>query len=243
MIALQSVTKHFQHRGKAVTALASVSLEIAKGDFIAIIGPSGSGKSTLLHLFGGMLSPTAGKVRFGGDSLYDLSSDERSTIRRHKIGFVFQTFNLVPYLTALENVQVPLVLAGLGEEEQKRRAEMLLGRVGLSDRLDHKPRELSVGQQQRVALARMLANDPALILADEPTGNLDPETSAGIMDFLGELNDEGRTIVMDTHDLRLAGRAKRVLRLVNGSIQPDGQARPLPAAITSPEPKKALSTN
>jgi putative ABC transport system ATP-binding protein len=231
MIALQSVTKQFQHRGKAVTALASVSLEIAKGDFIAVIGPSGSGKSTLLHLFGGMLSPTAGKVRLGGDSLYDLSSDERSTIRRHKIGFVFQTFNLVPYLTALENVQVPLVLAGLGEEEQKRRAEMLLGRVGLSDRLDHKPRELSVGQQQRVALARMLANDPALILADEPTGNLDPETSAGIMDFLGELNDEGRTIVMVTHDLRLAGRAKRVLRLVNGSIQPDGQARPLLADI------------
>jgi putative ABC transport system ATP-binding protein len=156
---------------------------------------------------------------------------------------VFQTFNLVPYLTALENVQVPLVLAGLGEDEQKRRAESLLGRLGLSDRLDHKPCELSVGQQQRVALARMLANDPALILADEPTGNLDPETSASIMDFLGELNDEGRTIVMVTHDLRLAGRAKRALRLVNGSIQPDGQARPLPAAIASTEQKKALSTN
>jgi putative ABC transport system ATP-binding protein len=138
---------------------------------------------------------------------------------------------------------VPLVLAGLGEEEQKRRAEMLLGRMGLSDRLDHKPRELSVGQQQRVALARMLANDPVLILADEPTGNLDPETSASIMDFLGELNDEGRTIVMVTHDLRLAGRAKRVLRLVNGSIQPDGQARPLPAAIPSTEQKKAVLTN
>ena len=243
MIALQTVTKQFQLRSKAVTALAGVSLEIAKGEFVAIIGPSGSGKSTLLYLLGGMLSPTEGKVRFGHDSLYDLTSDERSAIRKNKIGFVFQTFNLVPYLTALENVQVPLVLAGLGEEEQKRRAEMLLGRVGLSDRLDHKPRELSVGQQQRVALARMLANDPALILADEPTGNLDPETSAGIMDFLGQLNDEGRTIVMVTHDLRLAGRAKRVLRLVNGSIQPDGQARPLPAAITSPEPKTALSTN
>jgi putative ABC transport system ATP-binding protein len=120
---------------------------------------------------------------------------------------------------------------------------MLLGRMGLSDRLDHKPRELSVGQQQRVALARMLANDPVLILADEPTGNLDPETSASIMDFLGELNDEGRTIVMVTHDLRLAGRAKRVLRLVNGSIQPDGQARPLPAAIPSTEQKKAVLTN
>jgi putative ABC transport system ATP-binding protein len=221
MIVLQAVTKQFQHRGKAVTALAGVSLQIAKGDFVAVIGPSGSGKSTLLHLLGGMLSPSEGKVRFGNDSLYDLSSDERSAIRKHKIGFVFQTFNLVPYLTALENVQVPLVLAGLGEEGQMRRAEMLLKRVGLSDRLDHKPRELSVGEQQRVALARMLANDPILILADEPTGNLDPETADSIMDFLNELNVEGRTIVMVTHDLRVARRAKRKLRLVKGAIQPD----------------------
>jgi putative ABC transport system ATP-binding protein len=225
MIALQSVSKHFQHRGKPVAALANVTLEIAKGDFVAIIGPSGSGKSTFLHLLGGMLSPTEGKVRIESDSLYDLTSDERSALRKKKIGFVFQTFNLVPYLTALENVQVPLVLAGLGEDEQKRRAESLLGRLGLSDRLDHKPRELSVGQQQRVALARMLANDPALILADEPTGNLDPETAESIMDFLGELNGEGRTIVMVTHDLRLAGRAKRLLRLVNGTIQTNGQVR------------------
>ena len=243
MITLQSVSKHFQHRGKSVAALANVTLQIGKGDFVAVIGPSGSGKSTFLHLLGGMLSPTEGKVRIENDSLYDLTSDQRSALRKKKIGFVFQTFNLVPYLTALENVQVPLVLAGLGEEEQKRRAESLLGRVGLSDRLDHKPRELSVGQQQRVALARMLANDPALILADEPTGNLDPETSASIMDFLCGLNDEGRTIVMVTHDLRVAGRAKRALRLVNGSIQPDGQARPLPAAITSTGQQKAVLTN
>jgi putative ABC transport system ATP-binding protein len=223
MLTLKSVTKQFQLRGKAVTALAGVSLEITKGDFVAVIGPSGSGKSTLLHLLGGMLSPTEGKVCFGHDSLYDLTSDERSAIRKHKIGFVFQTFNLVPYLTALENVQVPLVLAGLGEEGQKRRAEMLLKRVGLSDRLDHKPRELSVGEQQRVALARMLANDPILILADEPTGNLDPETADSIIDFLSELNGEGRTIVMVTHDLRVARRAKRRLRLVKGAIQPDEQ--------------------
>jgi putative ABC transport system ATP-binding protein len=227
MIALQSVSKQFQHRGKPVTALANVTLEIAQGDFVAIIGPSGSGKSTFLHLLGGMLSPTEGKVRIGTDSLYELTSEERSALRKKKVGFVFQTFNLVPYLTALENVQVPLVLAGLGEDEQKRRAESLLDRVGLSDRLDHKPRELSVGQQQRVALARMLANDPALILADEPTGNLDPETAEGIMTFLAELNGEGRTIVMVTHDLRLAARAKRALRLVNGTIQPNGEARPI----------------
>jgi putative ABC transport system ATP-binding protein len=230
MIALQSVTKHYPHRGKTVVALASLSLEIAKGDFAAIIGPSGSGKSTLLHLLGGMLSPTEGKVSFGNDSLYDLTSDERSAIRKTKIGFVFQTFNLLPYLTALENVQVPLVLAGLGEEGQQRRAEMLLGRVGLSDRLDHKPRELSVGEQQRVALARMLANDPVLILADEPTGNLDPETADSIMDFMNELNAEGRTIVMVTHDLRVARRAKRRLRLVKGAIQPDERIGSQPEA-------------
>ncbi|MEI6780349.1 MAG: ABC transporter ATP-binding protein [Verrucomicrobiota bacterium] len=243
MIALQSVSKHFLHRGKPIAALANVTLDIPKGDFVAIIGPSGSGKSTFLHLLGGMLSPTEGKVCIESDSLYDLTSDQRSALRKKKIGFVFQTFNLVPYLTALENVQVPLVLAGLGDEEQKRRAESLLGRVGLSDRLDHKPRELSVGQQQRVALARMLANDPALILADEPTGNLDPETSASIMDFLVELNLEGRTIVMVTHDLRVAGRAKRALRLVNGSIQPDGQPRSLSAAMVSTEQGTVLSTN
>jgi putative ABC transport system ATP-binding protein len=210
---------------------------------VAVIGPSGSGKSTFLHLLGGMLSPTEGKVSIENESLYDLTSDQRSALRKKKIGFVFQTFNLVPYLTALENVQVPLVLAGVSEDEQKRRAESLLGRLGLSDRLDHKPRELSVGQQQRVALARMLANDPALILADEPTGNLDPETSASIMDFLSELNAEGRTIVMVTHDLRLAGRAKRALRLVNGSIQPDGQAPARPTAGASTEPAKAGFTH
>jgi len=229
MIALQAVSKHFELRGKPVAALANVSLDIPKGDFVAIIGPSGSGKSTFLHVVGGMLSPTEGKVRIDNDSIYDLTLEQRSSLRKKKIGFVFQTFNLVPYLTALENVQVPLVLAEMAEEEQHRRAEALLGRVGLADRLDHKPRELSVGQQQRVALARMLANDPALILADEPTGNLDPETAESIMNFLGELSREGRTIVMVTHDLRLAQRAKRALRLVNGTIQSNGHPPPVGA--------------
>lgn len=168
MIALQSVPKQFQHRGKPVVARANVSLEIARGDFVAIVGPSGSGKSTLLHWLGGMLSPTNGKVRVENDSLYDLTPEQRSALRRKKIGFLFQIFNLVPYLTALENVQVSLVLAGLDEAEQQRRAEALLGRVGLSDRLDHKPRELNVGQQQRVALARMLANAPSSWRTNRP---------------------------------------------------------------------------
>ncbi len=143
-------------------------------------------------------------------------------MRREKVGFVFQTFNLVPYLSALENVQVPLFLAKMDEKKQKDRATALLERVGLSDRLDHKPGELSVGQQQRVALARMLANDPAVILADEPTGNLDPETSRQIIGFLEEFNQEGRTIVMVTHDPRAAKRAKRTLRLQNGTITCQG---------------------
>jgi len=219
MLVMQSVSKTYAHRGKIVKALDDVSLEIERGDFVSIVGPSGSGKSTFLLMFGGMLSPASGTVLIDGQSLYDLSPDQRAAVRGEKIGFVFQTFNLVPYLTALENVQIPLFLARLNDAEQKRRATALLERIGLGNRLDHKPSELSVGQQQRVALARMLANDPPVILADEPTGNLDPETSQAILDFLQEVNKEGRTIVMVTHDMRAAGTAQRTLRLVNGAME------------------------
>ena len=222
MLKLQSVTKHYQHRGKTIRALQEATLEIRHGDFVAMVGPSGSGKSTLLLILGGMLSPAQGQVLFDGQSLYDLAPADRAKLRRQKIGFVFQTFNLMPYLTALENVQVPLLLAGIGETEQQEKATSLLERLGLGDRLDHKPSELSVGQQQRVALARMLANDPAVILADEPTGNLDPETSQSILDFFEAVNREGKTIVMVTHDPGAARRAKRTLRLVNGQIQTNG---------------------
>ncbi len=215
---LESVSKSYQHRGRSVAALDNASLEIAPGDFVAVVGPSGSGKSTLLLVLGGMLSPSAGKVYLNGDSLYDLSPNRRAELRRQKVGFVFQTFNLVPYLTALENVQIPLFLAGLDETAQKQRATALLERVGLGDRLDHKPPELSVGQQQRVALARVLANDPEIILADEPTGNLDPETGQQILDLLEAMNRDGRTVVMVTHDPRAAARAKRTLRLRDGRI-------------------------
>jgi putative ABC transport system ATP-binding protein len=218
MLNMQSVSKSYLHRGKTIMALDHVTIEIPKGDFVAIVGPSGSGKSTFLLMFGGMLSPASGSVLVDGQSLYDLNSERRAVVRREKIGFVFQTFNLVPYLTALENVQIPLFLAKLSDKEQKERASALLERIGLGDRLDHKPSELSVGQQQRVALARMLANDPPIILADEPTGNLDPETSQAILDFLQEVNKEGRTIVMVTHDMRAAGTAQRTLRLVDGAI-------------------------
>ncbi len=215
---LESVSKSYLHRGRTVAALDNASLEIAPGDFVAVMGPSGSGKSTLLLVLGGMLTPSAGQVFLNGRSLYALSPNERAGLRRRKIGFVFQTFNLVPYLTALENVQIPLFLAGLDEAAQKVRATALLERVGLSDRLDHKPPELSIGQQQRVALARVLANDPEIILADEPTGNLDPDTGQQILDLLAEMNREGRTVVVVTHDPRAAARAKRTLSLQGGRV-------------------------
>ncbi len=218
LLRMENVTKDYDHRGRAVTGLCDVTLDIPEGDFVAVAGPSGSGKSTLLLVLGGMLSPSEGRVLIDDRSLYDLPPDRRAGIRRDRIGFVFQTFNLVPYLTAMENVQVPLLLAGTDERRQKEKATALLERVGLADRLDHKPSELSVGEQQRVALARMLANDPAVILADEPTGNLDPDTGGEILDFLGEMNQEGRTVVMVTHDPHAAGRAKRTLRLREGRI-------------------------
>ncbi len=218
MLRIENAKKHYKHRGQIVKAMDEMFLDVASGDFVALVGPSGSGKSTLLLTLGGMLSPTEGKVFIDGTSLYDLSPDDRARLRKQKIGFVFQSFNLIPYLTAQENVQVPLLLANMNEGEQKNRAVELLTRVGLGDRLDHKPSELSVGQQQRVALARVLANDPALVLADEPTGNLDPETSRQVLGFLEEINREGRTVVMVTHDPNAASKAKRTLRLENGRI-------------------------
>lgn len=220
MIQLQDVTKIYARRGREVTALRAPALEIPAGDYAAVVGPSGSGKTTLLSVLGGMLSPNTGKVLVNGVSLYERPIAERAALRREMMGFVFQTFNLVPYLTALENVQVPLYLAGATKPEQRDRATVLLERVGLAERLDHKPCELSTGQQQRVALARTLANNPKIVLADEPTGNLDPDSRRVVLDFLDELHAESRTIVMVTHDAAAAERATRWLRLVDGTITP-----------------------
>ena len=208
MLKMENVSKSYRHRGQTVTALDDASIHIPKGDFVSVVGPSGSGKSTLLLMLGGMLSPSSGKVFLESQSIYDLNSDHRARLRKKHVGFVFQTFNLVPYLTALENVQVPLFLAGVDEKSQRERAVALLDRVGLADRIEHKPRELSVGQQQRVALARMLANDPAVILADEPTGNLDPETEPANHPILRGIQRR-RTDHRDGHARSQGGRARQ----------------------------------
>jgi putative ABC transport system ATP-binding protein len=218
MLRLEAVSKTFNRRGQAVAAPRPTTLEIAAGDYVAVVGPSGSGKSTLLTVLGGMLAPTTGKIFLEGQSIYDLSVAARTRLRGRKVGFVFQTFNLVSYLSALENVQVPLYLAGLSPRQQRDRATAVLERVGLGDRVHHKPAELSVGQQQRVALARTLANDPALILADEPTGNLDPQTREQVLGLFDEFHAEGRAIVMVTHDPHGAARAGRTLQLQEGAV-------------------------
>lgn len=221
MLTLENVRKVYRKKQDEVVALDTTSFEIPRGDFVSIIGPSGSGKTTLLSILGAMSAPSEGRILLDEESIYDLPVEQRAEVRQNKIGFVFQTFNLIPYLTAIENVQVPMMLSQKYKVERQQRAEELLGRVGLQDRLHHKPSELSIGQQQRVALARMLANDPSIILADEPTGNLDPETRDQVLSFLRQFNEDGRTIIMVTHDLSAADCARRTLRLSEGRIQSD----------------------
>jgi putative ABC transport system ATP-binding protein len=219
VLRLNDISKQYQRRGSTVTALHPLTLEIAEGEYVAIVGPSGSGKTTLLSILGGMLSPSTGQMHFGTESLYDLSVSARARLRGAKIGFIFQTFNLLPYLTALENVQMPLCLSGLPMQQQLERAQLMLERVGLGDRVRHLPSELSVGQQQRVALARTLVINPTLILADEPTGNLDPQTRSQVLTIFDEIHREGRTLIIVTHDPAGAARAQRTLRLVDGALQ------------------------
>jgi putative ABC transport system ATP-binding protein len=223
MIRLQDISKVYSHRQEEIAALRPISLEVSAGEFVAVVGPSGSGKTTLLSVLGGMLAPTTGKVWLGGQSLYDANVAQRARIRQQKIGFVFQTFNLIPYLTAIENVQVPLMLAGSCSADQQQQVLSLLARVGLESRLHHKPSELSIGQQQRVALARTLISDPAIILADEPTGNLDSESREHVLRFFETLADEGRTVIMVTHDSAAASRAARIVTLRDGSVVADTQ--------------------
>ena len=218
MIKIENLSKKYHSKGNSVLALDEVSLSIEKGEFISIVGPSGSGKTTLLLCMGGLIHPSVGKVNIDGASIYDMGIKERAAFRLRNLGFVFQTFNLIPYLTALENVQIPLSLAGNNNGNQTERATELLEKLGLGDRLNHKPRELSIGQQQRVAIARALANNPKIILADEPTGNLDPNTTNETVAYLNLLNQTGITVVMVTHNPGVAERAQRTLKLVDGRL-------------------------
>ena len=207
------------HLGEPVHALDGVSLELPKGSFTAVMGPSGSGKSTLMNLLGCLDTADEGTVEIRGQPVASLSDGERARIRGTEIGFIFQTFNLMPRLTAAENVALPLVFTNPEGVDRRERAERLLSRVGLGDRLDHAPSELSGGQRQRVAIARALANEPALVLADEPTGNLDTETGAEIMDIFAELNAAGRTVLMVTHERHIAEHAERIVHLVDGETE------------------------
>ena len=218
MIEISEVTKSYIIGGNQVNALSGVNLGISEGDFMAVTGPSGSGKSTLLYTVGGLLTPNQGTVHVFDSEIYSLNQRQRAKFRRENVGFIFQTFELLPYLTALENVMLPLSIDGVTGWEQEDRAYDNLERVGLDERADHKPTELSGGEQQRVAVARGLVNEPKILLADEPTGNLDQKTGDGIMDLLSDLNGGGQTIVFVTHDISRTGIANKVIGMVDGSI-------------------------
>jgi putative ABC transport system ATP-binding protein len=218
MIELHAIKKIYKMGSQSLEALRGVSLTIAKGEFISIMGPSGSGKSTLMNIIGCLDTPTAGEYTLDGDKVAGLSFDQLAAVRGRKIGFVFQNFNLLPYATAWENVELPLLFDGKSARKRRARVADLLKSIGLYDWRGHRPSELSGGQQQRIALARALANDPPILLADEPTGNLDSKSGEEIMDVLTALWKEGRTIVMVTHNDHISARSQRIIRLFDGQV-------------------------
>lgn len=221
IIELRHVTKTYLMGTQVIHALAGVDLEVQKNEYLALMGPSGSGKSTLMNILGCLDVPTSGEYILNNQAVEKMSDDELAYVRNKEIGFVFQTFNLLPRLSALENVMLPLIYAGTSKKERIERGEEVMGLVGLTDRMHHKPNELSGGQRQRVAIARALVNKPSIILADEPTGNLDTKTSYEIMQIFDEIQDQGNTVILVTHEEDIAQYAKRVVRLRDGLKESD----------------------
>jgi len=221
IILTHKLTREYDMGSELVRALRGVSVQIRKNEYVAVMGPSGSGKSTLMNLVGCLDTPTSGEYWLNGQKVSDLADDELARIRNKEIGFVFQTFNLLPRADALHNVELPLIYAGLSARTRRDRAAHALQRVGLGDRMDHKPNELSGGQRQRVAIARALVNEPSILLADEPTGNLDSTTGLEIMALFRELHDSGQTVVMVTHEQDIAAQAARVITLRDGVVATD----------------------
>ena len=222
LIDIRDITKVYEMGEEKVHALSGVTLSVSKGEYIAIMGPSGSGKSTLMNLIGCLDTPSSGSYILNGREVATMTDDELAAIRNQEIGFVFQTFNLLPRTTALQQVELPLVYSGLARKERRERAVKALAAVNLSDRMGHQPSELSGGQRQRVAIARALINDPSILLADEPTGNLDSATGIEIMALVDQLNGRGNTIVLVTHEEDIAAHARRIVRLRDGKILSDG---------------------
>ena len=218
IINLDKIVKNYYIGSITVEALRSVDIEIQKNEYVAIMGPSGSGKSTLMNLIGALDTPTSGTYILNGTDVSKMDDNRLAEIRNREIGFVFQTFNLLPRYTALENVTLPLIYAGVGKSERVEKAKRTLEDVGLGDRMEHKPNELSGGQRQRVAVARALVNDPSIILADEPTGNLDSKTSVDIMKLFGEIHQKGNTIILVTHEESIAKFAHRIIHLLDGKV-------------------------
>ena len=221
IIDIKGITRDFQLGSETVNVLKGIDLLINKGEYVALMGPSGSGKSTLMNILGCLDTPTSGSYILNGKQVSEMHDDELAEIRNKEIGFVFQTFNLMPRTTALDNVALPMVYAGFSKDERNKRATEVLTQVGLADRMDHKPNQLSGGQRQRVAVGRALVNKPSIILADEPTGNLDSKTSVEIMNLFNEIHANGNTVILVTHEEEIAAYAHRIIRLRDGIIESD----------------------
>ena len=221
LIEIRGLTRHYDMGGETIHALRGVSLSIGRNEYVAIMGPSGSGKSTMMNVLGCLDTPSGGEYWLNGQEVSGLSDDALARVRNKEIGFVFQTFNLLPRATALHNVELPLVYSGVSSRDRRDRAVAALTRVGLANRMDHRPNELSGGQRQRVAIARALVNEPSILLADEPTGNLDSTTSEEIMRVFAELHSQGQTVVMVTHEPDIAAHAERVVVLRDGRVESD----------------------